>query len=270
MCCLIRLFLALAALPAFATPVESASPVTLPYTEQRALTSREIGQQFNLLIRVPDDYAISGQSYPVLYVLDGWHFPLMAFLANNNHYSGKMRPVIMVNLSYPAGINPMIPRARDFTPTKLLEREFNSGGAAAFLRFFADEVIPFIEKSYRTVPTDRGLLGHSYGGLFALYALGERPELFQRIVAASPVVDWDHDYLFARAQVRLAKLATPVRLDLSVAEDDVPGVAAYANLLAAMDTGQLVHRFTFFPGQNHNSVRLVSFPNGLYWAYADH
>ena len=29
-------------------------------------------------------YTNSNQSYPVLYVLDGWHFPLMAFLQENN------------------------------------------------------------------------------------------------------------------------------------------------------------------------------------------
>lgn len=247
-----------------------APPVTLEHTEQRSLASREIGQQFDLLVRLPDDYATSGTSYPVLYVLDGWHFPFMSFLANNNHYSEKMRSVIMVNLSYPAGVNPMVPRARDFTPTRFTEREANSGGAPAFLRFLADELIPFVDRTYRTIPTDRGLLGHSYGGLFALYSLIERPGLFQRIVAASPVADWDHNFLFPRAQEKLKGLATPVRLDLSVADaNDVGGVPEFAKLLDGMDTGKLAHRFTVYPGQNHNSIRTVSFPAGLYWVYAD-
>ncbi len=75
-----------------AATAESAPPVTLPFTEQRSLTSAAIGQQFDLLVRLPDDYATSGKSYPVLYVLDGWHFPFVAFLANNNLYSERMRP----------------------------------------------------------------------------------------------------------------------------------------------------------------------------------
>jgi hypothetical protein len=253
-----------------AAAAESAPPVTLPFTELRSLTSAAIGQQFDLLVRVPDDYATSGKSYPVLYVLDGWHFPFVAFLANNNLYSERMRPVIMVNLSYPAGVNPMVPRARDFTPTKYPEREPNSGGAAAFLKFFADEVIPYIDRTYRTIPTDRGLLGHSYGGLFALYALEERPDLFQRIVAASPVADWDHRWLFERAKTKLAHVATPVRLDLSAADaQDVTGVPEFEKLLASIDTGKLVHRFTLYPGENHNSIRTLSFPAGLYWVYQD-
>jgi hypothetical protein len=249
---------------------ESAPPVTLPHTEQRSLVSKEIGQAFDLLVRLPDDYATSGKTYPVLYVLDGWHFPFVAFLANNNVYSGRMRPVIMVNLSYPAGINPMVPRARDFTPTRVAEREPNSGGAPAFLRFLADEVIPYVDHTYRTVPGDRGLLGHSYGGLFALYALTQRPALFQRIVAASPVVEWDHRWIFNAARETLRDLPHPVRLDLSAGDaDDVAGVPEFEQLLTSLGTDKLVHRFTLYRGENHNSIRTLSFPAGLYWVYAD-
>lgn len=252
-----------------AASTDSAPPVTLPHTELRSLTSREIGQTYDLFIRLPDDYATSEKSYPVLYVLDGWHFPFVAFLANNNIYSEKMRPVIMVNLAYPANVNPMIPRARDFTPTKHA-RESNSGGAAAFLAFLADQVIPYIDKTYRTVPTDRGLLGHSYGGLFALYALEQRPALFQRIVAASPVVDWDNRVLFQSARERLKSLTTPVRLDLSAGTpDDVPAVDEFDRLLTEINNPHLAHRVTLFPGENHNSVRTLSFPHGLYWVYSE-
>ena len=78
----------------------SAPMVTLADTEQRTLTSAKIGQRYDLLVSLPRGYATSGQSYPVLYILDGWHFPLMTFLQNNNVYSKRMRPVIKVNVSY--------------------------------------------------------------------------------------------------------------------------------------------------------------------------
>jgi len=261
--------LALTAVTLSAAAAEPAPAVVLPFTEQRSITSRAIGQQFDLLVQLPEDYATSGKSYPVIYVLDGWHFPFMAFLAENNLYSKKMRPVIMVNLSYPASVDPMLPRARDFTPTKVTEREPNSGGAPAFLKFLAEEVIPFVDQTYRTIPTDRGLLGHSYGGLFALYALAERPGLFQRIVAASPVVDWDKRFVFKEAREKLKNLDVPVRLDLSAGDEDVAAVPEFEALLTEIGTGKLVHRFTLYPGQNHDSVRTLSFPAGLYWVYAE-
>jgi hypothetical protein len=208
----------------------------------------------------------------VLYVLDGWHFPLLAFLQNNNHYSERMPPVIMVNLSHGSGINPMPLRGRDFTPTHL-DLEPTSGGAAAFLEFLEHDVIPFVDRTYRTNQAERGLLGHSYGGLFALYALEQRPGLFNRIVAASPVAGWDHNLLFAGARERLKHLPRPVRLDLSAGDegDDerefMESTAAFARLLDELKPGGLEYRYTRFPGENHNSVRLESFPHGLYWVY---
>jgi len=247
--------------------------VTLPHTEHHTIASAQIGQTYDLFVSLPEDYATSGKRYPVLFVLDGWHFPLMASLQNNNIYSGRMPPVIIVNVGHGRNVNPMPLRARDFTPTSVAAVP-TSGGAPVFLEFLEKEIIPLIDRTYRTNPADRGLLGHSMGGLFALYVLAERPGLFQRIVAASPVADWDHDLLF-KAMAKLKNLPHPVRLDLSVGDDehDVYGfditaaTTAFARKLDALKPANLEHRFTLYPGENHNSVRFASFPPGLYWAY---
>jgi uncharacterized protein len=246
----------------------SAPPVNLADTETRTLTSTKIGQRYELLVSLPDGYAKSTQSYPVLYVLDGWHFPFLAFLQNNNIYSQRMRPVIMVNVSHGPTPAAMALRARDFTPTKTL-REAMSGGAPLFLDFLEHELIPFVDRTYRTIPSDRGLLGHSYGGLFAIYALENRPALFQRIIAASPSLDWDNRLLITAARTRLRDLPAPVRLDLSVGDehDNTDNTTVFAKLLDELKPPKLDYRFTLYHGENHNSVRLASFPAGLYWVY---
>lgn len=248
------------------------SPVTLANTERREITAAKIGQTYDLFVSLPEDYATSGKSYPVLYVLDGWHFPLLAFFQNNNIYSERMPPVIMVNIGH--GVNPMPLRARDFTPTNTSDWP-TSGGAATFLDFLEHDIIPLIERSYRTISTDRGLLGHSMGGLFALYALEERPGLFQRIVAASPAAGWDHDLIIKAAAEKLKNLPKPVRLDLSVGDDEhavfgfdiTSSTLAFARLLDELKPANLEYRHTVYPGENHNSVRLASFPPALYWIY---
>jgi len=244
---------------------ETAPPVLLAHTEFRAIDSNKIGQRYYLLVSLPDDYKTSAKSYPVLYVLDGWQFPLMAFMQDNIKYSKKMPPVIIVTISQ--GATAETSRTRDFTPTKVKERP-GSGGGAAFLDFLEHDVIPFTDRTYRTVPTDRALLGHSLGGLFVLYALEHRPSLFQRLIAASPAIGWDHRTLFS-AFDHLKQLPAPVRLDLSVGGDEGlrDDVAAFAKQLETMKLANLDYRFTIYPGENHDSVRLSSFPGGLYWTY---
>jgi predicted alpha/beta superfamily hydrolase len=108
------------------------------------------------------------------------------------------------------------------------------------------------------------------GGLFALYALEQRPALFQRIIAASPALGSDN-VVSKDASRALRALPAPVRLDLSVGSDDELGfketTIALARILDNLKPKGLDYRFTLYPGQNHNSVRLVSFPAGLYWVY---
>ncbi len=254
------------------TLADPAPPVVLSNSEQRTITASKIGRPYDLFISLPENYYTSKQSYPVLYVLDGWHFPLMAFLQNNNVYSRRMPPVIIVNIGQSPASDAMALRAQDFSPTPIPESlGGGGGGAAAFLDFLEHELIPFIDRTYRTNPADRGLLGHSMGGKFALYALEQRPGLFQRIVAASPALFADDPLIDKDARRALSAMSAPVRLDLSVGSDDELGFAntttAFAQLLDKLKPKGLDYRFTVYPGENHNSVRLASFPAGLYWVY---
>jgi predicted alpha/beta superfamily hydrolase len=247
---------------------QKSAGVVLAGTEKREITSKKIAQSYELLISLPDGYATSGKRYPVLYVLDGWHFPLMAFLQNNNQFSERMPPVIMVNISHGdldwPHVRPL--RAHDFTPTQISD-EPGSGGAAAFLDFFEHELIPYVDDAYRTDKSDRTLLGHSYGGVFAIYALEQRPSLFQRIVAASPALAPFREALFSVE--KLKNMKSPVRLDLSAGDQDdvTTETRDFYDVLNKIKPEKLEYRLTIYKGENHNSVRLSSFPSGLYWVY---
>ncbi len=162
-------------------------------------------------------------------------------------------------------------RDRDFSPTRIPGNPRISGGGPAFLDFLEHELIPFIDRTYRTNTSDRGLLGHSMGGLFALYALEQRPALFQRIVAASPRPGLGKRGFQGRepGSPRPACASSP--RSLGRGSDDELGftatTTALARILDNLKPKGLDYRFTVYPGQNHNSVRLVSFPAGLYWVY---
>jgi predicted alpha/beta superfamily hydrolase len=263
---MIRLLWLLFAWSTCAMGQASTPEVSLANTEQRAVTASKTGYRYDLLISLPADYRSSEKRYPVLYVLDGWHFPLMSFLQDNNRFSGRMPPLVIVTISHGAG-NVMALRARDFTPSRV-ERTPGSGGADAFLEFLERQVIPMIDATYRTDPADRALVGHSFGGLFALYVLEQRPALFQRIVASSPTIGWDDRKLFAAS--RLKRFDPPVRLDLSVEpeprfRDDV---VAFTALLDELKPNGLTYRMKVHEGEDHNSLRVSALPSGLYWVYA--
>ncbi|MFN2178811.1 MAG: alpha/beta hydrolase [Candidatus Promineifilaceae bacterium] len=71
-----------------------------------------------------------------------------------------------------------------------------SGGADNFLEFIRKELKPFIQANYRIDSKDASVLGHSFGGLFALYALLKAPDTFNRYIISSPSIWWNPQTIF--------------------------------------------------------------------------
>ncbi len=183
------LLVALLAVPAFAQ-----DPATF------RIESKVLGETRTILVRTPASYATGSQAYPVLYMSDGdRQLPHTAVTTDFLSREGRMPEVILVGISN-------TDRTRDLTPTRVESIEQNgrtltfptSGGGEKFLTFIETELIPHIEKNYRTQPY-RLFAGHSFGGLFALQALFSRPKLFNGIIAASPALIWDDRWVIRRA-----------------------------------------------------------------------
>lgn len=75
-----------------------------------------------------------------------------------------------------------------------------SGQADRFLDFLEKELIPHIDRNYRTYP-HRIIAGWSFGGLLATHALIHRPEIFDAYLAISPSLWWDEELLLAEASL---------------------------------------------------------------------
>jgi hypothetical protein len=103
-------------------------------------------------------------------------------------------------------------RSRDLTPTHADVKHSDgsvdpiptSGGADKFLDFMQTELMPEIEKRYRTEPY-RIIVGHSLGGLLVVHALFARPELFQACIVSSPSLWWDDFWVLREAEDVLSK-----------------------------------------------------------------
>jgi predicted alpha/beta superfamily hydrolase len=121
--------------------------------EETVMKSSHLGEDVKLLIYLPYDYSHSSKKYPVLYLLDGEYFMNQAaaavqFLSDCPYIRQSLIPQLIV-----VGIKTS-DRNRDFTPTHVPEYEGmafpSSGEADTFRRFLKEELMPFIEKEYRT------------------------------------------------------------------------------------------------------------------------
>jgi uncharacterized protein len=74
----------------------------------------------------------------------------------------------------------------------------STGGGENFTSFIEKELIPHVESHYPTSP-NRTLVGHSFGGLFAINTLIHHPQLFDSYVAIDPSMWWDKQKLLMQA-----------------------------------------------------------------------
>jgi hypothetical protein len=92
--------------------------------------------------------------------------------------------------------------------------------AAATARVFREEIFPFIERAYRT-SDDRGIFGHSLGGIFATYALFAEPDLFQRYAITTPSPWSDNASIFElEAEYARTHRALPKHVVITVGSEE--------------------------------------------------
>jgi len=166
----------------------NAQSFNLYNTEEKIFPAKNVADTFHIFISMPDDYNTTDKSYPVLYVLDGdVTYGMAASIARYLQIGGNIPELIIVGIGYGS-----IDRSsgnksrRDYRPIA-------EGGAENFLSFLKDELIQYVDSTYRTIRGDRAISGYSSGGLFALYTLFTQPETFNRYIVGSPYLVWD-DY----------------------------------------------------------------------------
>lgn len=116
-------------------------------------------------------------SYPVLYCQDGedfLHFGRTATLMNQLILDDGLEPALVVFVDVDKSA-----RTGEYSP--------GGGRFRSYLRFFAEELLPFIETKYpvRAEADSRVLAGDSLGGTVSLHLALEYPHLFRRVLALS-------------------------------------------------------------------------------------
>ena len=239
------------------------------------IESKITDRNYELYVSLPHGYSKEDKiSYPVLYVLDGFYYFPTINQANETMGWGRkgLQDLIIVGLS--SGMNNtdwLINRTLDYTtsssPTgeKSLDKGYGfedgtikTGGAAKFLDVLKQEIIPFIDEQYKT-NDNRGIAGHSFGGLFASYCLMNSPTLFSKYSIISPSFWWDNQALFLNMTSKLDeydKFEIEIFLSVGGSESSgiVPDTVQFYYDLKKLESKGLNVEWKFFEDENHFSI----------------
>jgi len=226
-------------------------------------TSEILKEKRNIFVYTPDGYRESDIKYPTLYITDGVeNFFIATAIVNFLSRSHQVPQMIVVGI-------PNVNRNRDLSPY-LIEGTSNPGGGDNFLKFFEDELIPYLDKTYRT-NNYRIFFGHSLGGMFANYALFKKPELFNAVVAASPYLMYNDEYVIKDAKSKFDNLANFER-QLFISLGDEPAyhksLKKFTSLLTE-NAESLRWDYQIFNDEDHNSIPMVTLLKGLKYIFSD-
>lgn len=221
------------------------------------LTSKILGEERVLHVSLPLNYGNARQRYQVIYVLDGQvrqFFDITVAAASYDIVSGlpdyAMPPQIVVGVDHRD-------RGTDLGRNQEL-----------FTRFLVEEVVPYIDRNYRTLPY-RTLIGHSLGGRFALMTFCRAPGVFPAVIAISSAGgdSTSFDGLARCLAAAFATNGTTLRqLVLSAGGQEArirDGVARLREFLRANAPAHWRWTYIDEPSLGHTETPLATIPPGL-------
>lgn len=181
---------------------QSLDPV--PEHQTFTIQSKPLGERRTINVWTPPEYNVGKDSLMVLYMPDGGveeDFPHVANTLDTLIKAKKIPATLLVGIENTQ-------RRRDLTGPTTVKRDKKIapvvGESEAFRNFIQDELIPEINKRYRT-SAKKGIIGESLAGLFVTETFLLTPELFDFYIAFDPSVWWNNQYLVKNANSYLDK-----------------------------------------------------------------
>ncbi|OUL62766.1 alpha/beta hydrolase family protein [Flavobacterium sp. AJR] len=164
------------------------------------IESVAMGKTYKAAVVLPNSYAKSKASFPVLYLLHGAYGHFGDWLKNTPDKK------LVQNLSDQYNLIIVMPEGETFS--FYLDSPVNKG--SQFETYITKEVIQKIDKTYRTISDKKGrvISGLSMGGHGALYLSSKHPDLFCAAGSMSGAVDMGG--MLNRDAVQVTKFMEPV------------------------------------------------------------
>ena len=223
------------------------------------LKSKVLNEERKILISLPKGYDLSNERYPVLFILDS--------KTNFNHAFGTesyLSEVEMIPKHIVVGIE--IPH-----PLKDLDMMMENS-REAFSAFVQEEVIPHIDKNYRTQPF-KILFGHSISGTYALYILLAHPENFNSYIVSSPYDKDEFNFLSSLADQKLPAKYVHSKYLLIMAGYEpyfYESIKKLTDVINKKATQNLLWYYTILDNESYSNSALITLYNGLQYTYGDY
>lgn len=221
------------------------------------IESSKLGETREIKIQLPRGYETDeDKTYPVFIVLDG-DYLFEAVAGNIDYYSywEDMPESIIV------GINQVETRYDDSMYSAQNSLPIDEG--AEFFEFVGLELIPYINKTYRTT-NFRGLIGHGETANFINYFLLKQSPVFKSYVVVSPdLAPGMLEYI----PERLNKLESKIFYYLANTDNDPASIKKMSDALnediSKIDNNNLSYKFDSFKGPSHYAAPTHAIPNAL-------
>ncbi|MGB6268501.1 MAG: alpha/beta hydrolase-fold protein [Olleya sp.] len=225
-------------------------------TIYKELNSEKLGETRQIKIQLPRNYDTSDKKYPVIYVFDAdYLFEPVAGNVDYYAYWEDIPEAIVI------GVNQYGLRENDCYYSEQNSLPIESG--AAFFEFIGMELVPFINKTFRT-ENFKVAVGHGKTANFINYYLLKGVPLFQSYIVLSP--DLAPDMASYLTEV-FPKLEQKTFYYLATTTNDVADIQEKTETLSkslkTIVNDNVLKTFDTFEGPSHYSLPAHAIPKAL-------
>ena len=167
--------------------------------ENIEIESEELNQTREVMVYTPFGYDDEYKFYNVIYVFDAQNRGLFDYVTSLSSLNQEHSIIVGIKATtiyeeVDGKKTWVYARNSDLLPKGTKRLGGREGNLDGFLAYVKNEVIPYVESNYRTLP-ERMAIGHSLSASFVVYALTQRPDMFDNYVAVSPNLKYDDEFL---------------------------------------------------------------------------
>ena len=239
----------------------------IPAHETFTIQSAQVGELRTINVWMPASYQTNADSLPVMYMADGGikeDFPHIANTLDTLIKQQKIKPLILVGIENTQ-------RRRDLTGFTEIAKDKEIapvvGGSEKFRAFIQEELIPEVNKRYRTT-REKSIIGESASGLFVVETFLLTPDMFDHYIAFDPSLWWNNHYLVRTAKEHLAKFpASEKRIWFagSNTEDIALFTKDLAAILSAENRSNIKWMYSDEPGEQHSTIFRAAKEKAIIW-----